>query len=652
MPDLRSKSPTSRLRLLFLIPSFKTGGAEMQLLSLVRGLDKATFDVVVAAFYRGNELDAAFESITGVTVLYLEKRGSLDLRPVRRLTDYLRRRPVDVLQAINVSARLIGVLCAKMARVPMIVATERTSRPLYASFGSRIYLALERFALRTADLVIANSEAGRRFVAARGVPDERIRVIYNGVDLDRLASTQRPQEVRAEMGLPESAFVVGMTARIEASKDPALFVAACGRVMSCREDVCALLVGDGPLLQRTKQLAQQTGFSNRFVFAGRRADVADLFSVMDVVLLTSRKIEGCSNALLEAMALGRAVVATRVGGNVEVIAEEVNGLLVAPGDAHELAAAIIRLHDDRALRQRLGENGCETVRRRFSQTAMVRAYESLYRSFFERAKPVVVRDGRAAQSTGRPFERSHVLGCPVDRMTISQCLDHFETVIAAGRTCHIVVVNAAKVVKARSDRELAEIIAGADLVGADGVPVVWASRLLGEPLPARVNGTDLMEALFALAARKGYRVFLLGARQPVIENAVRRLGVRYPTLRIAGYRHGYFDSLEDERQAVQMINEAQPDILMLGMSTPMKEHWVRRHKELLKVPIIHGVGGSFDIVGGITKRAPKWMQVSGLEWLFRLIQEPRRMWRRYLVTNAVFTGWVLRACIVRLLKNH
>ena len=190
------------------------------------------------------------------------------------------------------------------------------------------------------------------------------------------------------------------------------------------------------------------------------------------------------------------------------------------------------------------------------------------------------------------------------------------------------------------------------MIGADGVPVVWASKLLGQPLPGRVNGTDLMDRLFEVSAEKGYRVYLLGARQEIITNSVNKLKQHYPSLNIAGYRNGYFNSPQEEEDAVSDINAAQPDILLLGMGTPMKEKWVRRHKARLRVPIIHGVGGSFDIVGGLTKRAPKWMQDYGLEWFYRFLQEPRRMWRRYLVTNSVFTWLVFRAWISHRLKRR
>ena len=197
-------------------------------------------------------------------------------------------------------------------------------------------------------------------------------------------------------------------------------------------------------------------------------------------------------------------------------------------------------------------------------------------------------------------------------------------------------MNAAKIVKARYDRDLASIIQTADLIGADGVPIVWTSRLLGEPLPGRVNGTDLMERLLELAAKKQYRVYFLGAKPQVIQRAVDLFLKMYPGLVVAGYRHGYFESPNDEIQVAEEIGKANADILLIGMGSPMKEKWVRRHIQRLNVPVIHGVGGSFDIYGGYTKRAPIWMQKAGLEWLYRIIQEPRRMWKRYLTTNAIY----------------
>ncbi|MDZ7724650.1 MAG: WecB/TagA/CpsF family glycosyltransferase [candidate division KSB1 bacterium] len=234
------------------------------------------------------------------------------------------------------------------------------------------------------------------------------------------------------------------------------------------------------------------------------------------------------------------------------------------------------------------------------------------------------------------FHRINLLGCPVDHMSISGCVQRLESAIIEKRQCHIVVINAAKLVKAQSDPDLRDVLWNADLVGADGVPIVWASRLMGDPLPGRVNGTDLMEKLIRLAAQKGYTIYFLGARQAVLKSAIDYVQTVFPNLNIAGYRHGYFETMNDEEETVLSINKADPDILLLGMGTPMKENWVKRHKNDLNVRVIHGVGGSFDILGGATRRAPRWMQETGLEWLFRLILEPRRMWKRYCITNTVF----------------
>jgi len=241
--------------------------------------------------------------------------------------------------------------------------------------------------------------------------------------------------------------------------------------------------------------------------------------------------------------------------------------------------------------------------------------------------------------------RAQILGVAVDRMTLDQCVDRLDQAVIERRRCHIVLVNAAKIVKCRFDPELAEIVRHADLIGADGVPVVWASRLLGRSLPGRVNGTDLMERLFRLCETKGHSVYLLGARPEVLARAVAAIREQYPGLRIAGSRHGYFGSAKDEQRAVRAIAESGADVLLVGMSTPMKEKWVHRHSRELAVPVIHGIGGSFDILAGVTRRAPLWMQRDGLEWFYRLCQEPRRMWKRYLVTNSIFVYLVIRELV-------
>ncbi len=235
-----------------------------------------------------------------------------------------------------------------------------------------------------------------------------------------------------------------------------------------------------------------------------------------------------------------------------------------------------------------------------------------------------------------------ILGFRVDRMTLQECVNRLTAAVTTRTPVHIVLVNAAKIVRARQDLELAHIIRTADLVGADGVSIVWTSRILGCPLPGRVNGTDLMNLLIKASAEKGFRVFFLGAKSELIEKAVANVKRQYPALHIAGYRNGYFSSSIQEEEAVQAIAAARADILLVGMSTPMKEKWVRKYQDSLATPVIHGVGGSFDILAGHVKRAPLWMQRWGLEWLYRVLQEPRRLWRRYLVTNFVYILLVMR----------
>jgi N-acetylglucosaminyldiphosphoundecaprenol N-acetyl-beta-D-mannosaminyltransferase len=249
-----------------------------------------------------------------------------------------------------------------------------------------------------------------------------------------------------------------------------------------------------------------------------------------------------------------------------------------------------------------------------------------------------------------PSSRAMVLGCEIDRLDLTETLGRCEAVIDSHGFAHQISINAAKLVAFHDDPRLREIIAQSQIVSPDGQVIVWASRLLGDPLPGRVNGTDLMFLLFGLAERKGYGVFILGAKKDVLEQAAARLKTLYPQLRLVGYRDGYFrdDEVED---VCGQIRAARPDILFVAMSSPRKEYWAAEHAADLGVPLVMGVGGSIDVVAGVTRRAPRWMQRSSLEWFYRLIQEPRRLWRRYFFTNTRFLNLLARELVARRLAG-
>lgn len=251
---------------------------------------------------------------------------------------------------------------------------------------------------------------------------------------------------------------------------------------------------------------------------------------------------------------------------------------------------------------------------------------------------------------GSSVRRVSVAGCPVDCISFREVLLHLHARIARKLRTHIVFINAAKVVHYHEDIELRRAIERADFLLADGVPIVWASALSRNALPGRVNGTDLMDRMLFESAERGYRIFLLGARQEVLERCVSEIQRLHPNINIVGYRNGYF-SVADEGGVVKEINSSRADILFVGMPTPRKEIWGERNLDLLDIAICQGVGGSFDVLAGLVKRAPGWMQRCGLEWLFRLLQEPRRLWRRYLKTNAEFI-WLVFSDFIAFRKSH
>lgn len=225
---------------------------------------------------------------------------------------------------------------------------------------------------------------------------------------------------------------------------------------------------------------------------------------------------------------------------------------------------------------------------------------------------------------------------------MDETLQVVEKAIDEKRQIHHVAVNAGKIVKMQDDLQLRESVNNSDLINADGQAVIWASRFLNQPLKERVAGIDLMENLVRLADQKQYKIFLFGAKEEVVSQVAEKYQQQYGTEILAGYRNGYFKK-EEEPEIAQEIAKSGANILFVAITSPIKENFLyQNRKALAAVNLIMGVGGSFDVVAGVTKRAPMWMQKAGLEWFYRFLQEPKRMWKRYLVGNTKFIWLVLK----------
>lgn len=240
------------------------------------------------------------------------------------------------------------------------------------------------------------------------------------------------------------------------------------------------------------------------------------------------------------------------------------------------------------------------------------------------------------------MSRVNILNTTIDNVSIAETLQIITQTIESNGQIHHVVVNAGKIVEMQKDLQLRESVNASDLINADGQAVVWASKFLRKPLKERVAGIDLMISLVELAHHKNYKIFFFGAKEDVVKKVVDTYSNHYSPKIIAGYRNGYFKK-DEEQQIAKQISDSGANILFVAISSPTKENFLYENKALLnKVNFVMGVGGSFDVVAGKVKRAPMWMQKCGLEWFYRFLQEPKRMWKRYLIGNTKFILLVLK----------
>lgn len=240
------------------------------------------------------------------------------------------------------------------------------------------------------------------------------------------------------------------------------------------------------------------------------------------------------------------------------------------------------------------------------------------------------------------MERIKILDVLIDNLTMQETVDIVRQYIDRKEPLHLVGVNADKINTLHKDKKLKEIVGHCGVVNADGVSVVWASKKLKRPIKERVAGIDLMEKLLELAEKEQYEVYFLGARQPVTEKCVKNVKKVYPELPVAGYRNGYFGRDEWSRIANE-IETSGAKIVFVGITSPMKEYLIDYFQSRGMTAVFMGVGGSFDVLAGDIPRAPEWIQKMGMEWMFRMMQEPKRLMKRYLLGNCEFIFRVYRA---------
>jgi N-acetylglucosaminyldiphosphoundecaprenol N-acetyl-beta-D-mannosaminyltransferase len=252
---------------------------------------------------------------------------------------------------------------------------------------------------------------------------------------------------------------------------------------------------------------------------------------------------------------------------------------------------------------------------------------------------------RREAASGGARERLRVGKIEIDPVTFAEAIETIAAMVAAGRGASVLTPNLDHVVMAESDDRFRQAYQEATLCVVDGTPLLWASHLLGAPLPERVSGSDLVLPLLERADREGWRVYFLGGGPGVGHRAAQKAVERFPRLAIAGVDAPHIDMAAppaSRNDVLERVRDARPDLVFVGLGAPKQELWIAEARPKLAGPVLIGVGASIDFLAGTVRRAPAWMSSAGLEWLFRLAQEPRRLWKRYLLRDPQFLVILLR----------
>jgi exopolysaccharide biosynthesis WecB/TagA/CpsF family protein len=470
---------------------------------------------------------------------------------------------------------------------------------------------------RAVDCYIALTEFARRKFIAAGIPAEKIVVKSNFVSPD-------PSQ-RSSIG--EYALFAG---RLSQEKGLLRLLAAWARL---RNRIPLLVAGDGPMRARLETEVARRRLSS-IAFRGYLPPEAAIAAMKQArfLVVPSECYEGFPLTIAEAFACGTPVVCSRLGGMQEIVADGITGLHFAPGDAQELCQKVewAWSHPDRT--DEMGRRARQEYESKYTA-------EKNYSRLMEIYDRTLSKRAQVARTVAQPCDsqRFRVLGIPVDAVQICDVIARMEQWIGERSGGHFIAVTGMHgITEAQRDPSFKQVLSSADMVVADGMPLVWLGRRQGYALEERVYGPELMEGFLIQTGAK-YRHFFYGGGRGVAERLAEKLREKYK-IQVAGFYSPVFQQspVREDSDVLAAIETARTDVLWVGLGTPKQERWMHIHRELLSVPVLVGVGAAFDLLAGRVKQAPHWMRENGLEWFFRLTQEPRRLWRRYLVYGSEF----------------
>ena len=479
---------------------------------------------------------------------------------------------------------------------------------------------------------IALSEFSRRKFVEGGLPAAKIAVKPNFVSPDPGA--------RRRAG--DYALYAG---RLSAEKGPKLLLRAWKKG---NLPVPLRIVGEGPLRAELEREKKALRFDNA-IFDGRleRPLVMEIIKGARFLVLPSECYENFPLIIAEAYACGVPVIAPNLGAMAEIVRDGETGLHFEAGNAEDLANKVEWTWTHPAEMEDMGRGAREEFEAKYTAeqnlSMLLQIYERAIRGgargITTRTEATTGQPERAADNSNGANPAFQVLGVRVDVVQIHDVIGRMQGWIRQGQGAHFIAVTGMHgVTEAQRDKQFKSVLNDADFVVPDGMPLVWCGRFRGHRLRRRVYGPELMLTFCQETATKGIRHFLYGGDAGVPEQLAASLERSCPGIRIVGTFSPPFRqmTLEEDAQIVEIIQRAAPEVLWVGLSTPKQEKWMREHRDRLHVPVLIGVGAAFDILAARKKQAPAWMREHGLEWFFRLLQEPQRLWKRYLVHGSQF----------------